>query len=134
MIYIKAARTVTLILAIIAEVVCCLALNGMGAIAFIAHEYEKCGYALIISSLLLIAALITAIFKKALLPLILDFFGSAAYIYTLSVLSAIPDTKIPRENVEKLMANHYPTIAVTVLLVILVFFNFFSKACMLKLI
>lgn len=127
MIFTKTAHKATLVLAIIAEIICCLGLNTMGAYAFINYGYEKCGYALIISTVLLVTALIFAILKKAIIPLLFNIFGSAGYIYTLSVLSAIPNTKIPKENTERLMANHYPTIAVTVLLVLLVFFNFFSK-------
>ena len=99
----------------------------MGAYAFINYGYEKCGYALLISTVLLVTALIFAILKKTIIPVLLNILGSAGYIYTLSVLSAIPNTKIPKESTERLMANHYPTIAVTVLLIMLAFFNFFSK-------
>lgn len=127
MIFTENGRKVLLILSVIAEIICCGLLNLMGAYAFIVNEYLNCGYALIISSVLLISALFFAAFRKVIIPLILNIFGSAGYIYALSVLSSIPSTKIPAENTEKLMANHYPTIAVTVLLVLLILFNFMSK-------
>ncbi|MGN0587571.1 MAG: hypothetical protein ACI4JF_09820, partial [Oscillospiraceae bacterium] len=120
----KTARNVTLVLTIAAAVICCLGLNLMGGSAFIANGYEKCGYALFISSALLTAATVLGGFKKVILPVILDIFGSAGYIYTLSVLNAIPNTKIPKESTETLMAYHYPTIIVTVLIILLAFFNF----------
>lgn len=123
----KTARIVTLILTIAAAVICCLGLNLMGGFAFIAQGYDKCGYALFISSALLSAAVILGGSKKVLLPVILDIFGSAGYIYTLSVLNAIPNTKIPRTSIETLMANHYPTIIVTVLIILLAVFNFMQE-------
>lgn len=123
----KTARIVTLILTIAAAVICCLGLNLMGGFAFIAQGYDKCGYALFISSALLSAAVILGGSKKVLLPVILDIFGSAGYIYTLSVLNAIPNTKIPRTSIETLMSNHYPTIIVTVLIILLAVFNFMQE-------
>lgn len=123
----KTARIVTLILTIAAAAICCLGLNLMGGFAFIANGYEKCGYALFFSSALLSAAVILGCFKKVILPVILDIFGSAGYIYTLSVLNAIPNTKIPKASTEALMANHYPTIIVTVLIILLAVFNFMQE-------
>lgn len=123
----KTARIVTLILTIAAAVICCLGLNLMGGFAFIAQGYDKCGYALFISSALLSAAVILGGLKRVILPVILDIFGSAGYIYTLSVLNAIPNTKIPRTSIETLMANHYPTIIVTVLIILLAVFNFMQE-------
>lgn len=90
------------------------------------NDYTKCGIALFASTVLLIAALVFIAYKKTLVPLILTIFGSACYIYTLAVISAIPNTKIPKEYTDVLLAKHYPTIAVTVLLMLLIFFNFFS--------
>ena len=99
----------------------------MGGFAFIANGYEKCGYALFISSALLSAAVILGGLKRVIFPVILDIFGSAGYIYTLSVLNAIPNTKIPKASTEALMANHYPTIIVTVLIILLAVFNFMQE-------
>lgn len=123
----KTARIVTLVLTIAATAVCCLGLNLMGGFAFIANGYDKCGYALFISSVLLSAAVILGGFKKVILPVILDIFGSAGYIYTISILNAIPNTKIPKASTEALMANHYPTIIVTVLIILLALFNFMQE-------
>lgn len=119
-------------MAIIAEVVCCLVLNTLGGAAFIMNGYDKCGIALFASTVLLIAALVFIKFKKTLVPLILTVFGSACYIYTLAVIEAIPNTKIPKEYTEALSAKHFPTIAVTVLLILLIIFNFFSEEAVQK--
>lgn len=116
----------------IAEVICCLVLNTLGGAAFIMNGYEKCGIALFASTVLLIAALVFIKFKKSLVPLILTIFGSACYIYTLAVIEAIPNTKIPKEYTEALSAKHFPTIAVTVLLILLIIFNFFSEEAVQK--
>ncbi len=128
----KKISKITFILAIIAEVVCCLVLNTLGGAAFIMNGYDKCGIALFASTVLLVAALVFIKFKKSLIPLILTIFGSACYIYTLAVIEAIPNTKIPKEYTEALLAKHFPTIAVTVLLILLIIFNFFSEEAVQK--
>lgn len=128
----KIARNVTLVLTIAATVISCLGLNLMGGYAFLINGYENCGYALFISSVILIAAVIIAAFKKVIIPLLLNIVGSAFYIYSLTFLAAIPNTKIPSENIEKLMSHHYPTIAVTVLLALLIFFNFMTDEAVKK--
>ena len=137
-IFTKKARTITMVLSIASVIICCCGLNLMGGYAFIVNDYQKCGCALFISSGLLAASLILAILKMVVLPLILNITGSAFYIYTLAVLNAIPHTKIPKEYTEQLMVKHFPTIAVTVLLALLIFFNFMSdegieKRCKAKL-
>lgn len=131
-VFTKKISKITFILAVIAEVICCLGLNTLGGAAFIMNGYEKCGIALFVSTVLLIAALIFIKFKKSLVPLILTIFGSACYIYTLAVIEAIPNTKIPKEYTEALSAKHFPTIAVTVLLILLIIFNFFSEEAVQK--
>ncbi|MCI5945804.1 MAG: hypothetical protein MRZ39_02720 [Oscillospiraceae bacterium] len=107
-------------------------LNTLGGAAFIMNGYDKCGIALFASTVLLVAALVFIKFKKSLIPLILTIFGSACYIYTLAVIEAIPNTKIPKEYTEALLAKHFPTIAVTVLLILLIIFNFFSEEAVQK--
>ena len=107
-------------------------LNTLGGAAFIMNGYDKCGIALFASTVLLVAALVFTKFKKSLVPLILTILGSACYIYTLAVIEAIPNTKIPKEYTEALSAKHFPTIAVTVLLILLIIFNFFSEEAVQK--
>lgn len=128
----KKISKITFILAVAAEVICCLVLNTLGGAAFIMNGYDKCGFALFASTVLLVAALILIKFKKSLVPLILTIIGSACYIYTLAVIEAIPNTKIPKEYTEALSAKHFPTISVTVLLILLVIFNFFSEEAVQK--
>lgn len=96
------------------------------------NGYEKCGIALFASTVLLVAALVFIKFKKSLIPLILTIFGSACYIYTLAVIEAIPNAKIPKEYTEALSAKHFPTISVTVLLILLIIFNFFREEAVQK--
>lgn len=131
-IYTEKGRKITLILTIIAEVICCLGLNMLGGFGFIFNGYEKCGYALFISTALLVAALVIAVFKKVIIPILLNILGSVFYIYALAALGSIPNTLIPKENTERLMMNHYPTIIVTILLVLLAFFNFMSEEAVQK--
>lgn len=109
-----------------------MGLNTLGGAAFIMNGYDKCGIALFISTVLLVAALVFIAFKKSLVPLILTIVGSGFYIYTLAVIEAIPNTKIPKEYTEALSAKHFPTVAVTVLLIMLVIFNFFSEEAVQK--
>lgn len=126
----KKAYKITFILAVIAEIICCLGLNTMGGIAFLLNNYNKCGIALFISTFFLVIALIFIKYKKSVIPFILTIIGSAFYIYTLAVLESIPNTKIPKESTEVLASKHFPTIIVTVLLTLLVVFNLFSEeAC-----
>ena len=96
------------------------------------NGYDKCGIALFASTVLLVAALVFTKFKKSLVPLILTILGSACYIYTLAVIEAVPNTKIPKEYTEALSAKHFPTISVTVLLIMLIIFNFFSEEAVQK--
>lgn len=128
----KKLSKITFIVTIIAEVMCCLILNTLGGIAFIMNDYDKCGIALFISTVFLVTALIFIKFKKTIIPLILTIVGTGSYIYTLAVISAIPNAKVPKESTEVLLAKHYPTIAVTVLLILLIFFNFFSEEAVQK--
>lgn len=96
------------------------------------NGYDKCGIALFISTVLLVAALVFITFRKSLVPLILTIVGSGFYIYTLAVIESIPNTKIPKEYTEALSAKHFPTIAVTVLLILLIIFNFFCEEAVQK--
>ncbi len=120
----KILRVITIIAAALAIIICCLFFNIAGGFAFIQNNYEKCGSALIISSVFLTAALIFGIFKKVIPVIILNIIGSSGYIYTLAFLNAIPNSKVPRLNIEKLINNHIFTVFVTVLLFLLAFFNF----------
>lgn len=110
-----------------AEIICCLGLNTIGAIALLEYpKYEKCGYALIASTVLLVLALVFALLKTYIIPLVLNAAGTIAYAYTLAVLSGIPNSVAPRASVERLLLNHFPTVIVTLLLILLVCFTFFS--------
>lgn len=133
MINTKKARTIVLILSGVLVLICCLGINIMGGFAFLNYEnYALCGYALFISSALLIIAFIAAAYKKVIIPIIFNLTGTIAYAYTLAFLSAIPNTKIPKESIDLLLSKHYPTIAVTVLLALLTFFNFMSEEAVQK--
>ena len=73
MINTKKARTIVLILSGILVFICCLGINIMGGFAFLSYEnYALCGYALFISSALLIIAFIAAAYKKVIIPIIFN--------------------------------------------------------------
>lgn len=128
MINTKKARTIVLFLSIVSVLICCLGLNLMGGFAFLNYEnYTSCGYALLISSVLLVIAFIFAALKKVIIPIVFNLSGTIAYVYTLAFLNAIPNTKIPKESIDILLIKHYPTIAVTVFLALLVFFNYMGE-------
>ena len=104
-------------------------INIFGGISIIVVNYEKygkIGIALLISSLFLISGIVTAAFQKVWIPAVFNIIGSAAYIYTVSKLYAIPNTLIPKTQTEPLAERHLLTVIVTVLLAALTFFNFFS--------
>lgn len=89
--------------------------------------FNSMGTSLLLSSLFLITATIIALFKKILLPLILNVIGSAFYIYTVSELYAIPNTAIEKSRTEFLAERHMFTIIVTLLLLVLIIFNYFDE-------
>ncbi|MGN0666601.1 MAG: hypothetical protein ACI4KF_08765 [Huintestinicola sp.] len=110
-------RKIMLGISIAAWLVCCLFLNGLGAAGFIMSDYDKCGIALIISTVLLLAAVILSFSKKTLqtvISAILNAVGTAFFIYPISVMNAIPNTLIPKESTEKLAGRIYPAVIVTI--------------------
>lgn len=109
--------------------VCCLFLNLMGGIALISNNYEKCGTSLIISVILLAAALISAFFKNLpanIVSALTNAAGTLFYIYPIAVLNAIPNSEIPKTAVEVLTSRIYPSVAVTVTVAAAVFADIFS--------
>ena len=123
------ARKISLALCIAAAAIISGYINIFGGISIIVVNYEKygkIGIALLISSLFLISGIVTAAFQKVWIPAVFNIIGSAAYIYTVSKLYAIPNTLIPKTQTEPLAERHLLTVIVTVLLAALTFFNFFS--------
>ena len=121
------ARKISLTLCIVAAAIISLFINIAGGIALMMNNYEKCGIALFISSLFLIAGTVTAIFERVWIPAVFNIIGTSAYIYTVSKLYAIPNSLIPKTATEPLSERHLLTVIVTVLLAALTFFNFFSN-------
>lgn len=111
---------------VIADIICCLFLNGLGGAGLYMNNYQNAGIGLFVSAVFLTASVCTLGKGRMMIPAILDIIGSAGYIYAISVLSAIPHEKIPKENVEPLIARIYPAIAVSVLIFVIVITNFFS--------
>ena len=123
------ARKISLALCIAAAAIISGYINIFGGISITVVNYEKygkIGIALLISSLFLISGIVTAAFQKVWIPAVFNIIGSAAYIYTVSKLYAIPNTLIPKTQTEPLAERHLLTVIVTVLLAALTFFNFFS--------
>ena len=122
----KKSRNISMILCIAAAAILSGFVNIAGGIALILNDYEKCGIALFISSLFLISGTVFAIFEKVWIPAVFNIIGTVPYIYTVSQLYAIPNTLIPKTATEPLAERHLLTVIVTVLLVMLTFFNFFT--------
>lgn len=120
----KISRKIILILTIPAIIICCLFFNLLGGFALIDQNYEKCGYALIISTVFLISSYIFGFLKKIIPTVLLNIIGTIGYIYSIAQLNKIPNALVPRENIEKIIQNHIYTVSVTILLALLVFFNF----------
>ena len=121
------ARKISLSLCIAAAVIISGFINIAGGIALILNNYEKCGIALLISTLFLISGTVIAAFQKVWIPAVLNIIGTIFYIYTVSKLYAIPNSLIPKTKTEPLAERHLFTVIVTVLLMALTFFNFFSE-------
>ena len=122
-------RKASLGLGCAAFAVCCLFLDLLGGIAIYTNNYESAGSCLILSVVMLLAALITAFFRKGLLnllSLIFNIVGTILYIYPIAVLNGIPNSVVPRSSVEIFTSRIYPTIIVTILLLTAVFADFFS--------
>ncbi|MDY3790896.1 MAG: hypothetical protein SOZ56_00300 [Oscillospiraceae bacterium] len=122
-------RKASLVLGCAAFAVCCLFLNLLGGIALYTNNYQNAGMSLIISVGVLFAALIFSFFRKwifNLLSLILNIAGTLLYIYPIAVLNGIPNSSVPRSSIEILTSRIYPAISVTILLLIVIFADFFS--------
>lgn len=109
--------------------VCCLFLDLMGGIAIYSNNYKSAGLCLIISVVMLLAALVAAFFRKGLfniLSVCFNIAGTLLYIYPIAVLNGIPNSVVPRSSIEIITSRIYPTIIVTILLLTAVFADFFS--------
>ncbi len=120
------ARAAVLVITVIADVICSLFLNVMGGIGLALNNYQKAGYSLIASAAVLTLAIIFLRRGGMVIPSVLCAAGTALYIYPIRVLDSIPHTLIPKQNIEPLMQRIYPAVSVTVLLVIMIVFNYFS--------
>lgn len=122
-------RKASLVLGCAAFAICCLFLNLLGGIALYSNNYQNAGSSLIISVGVLFAALIFAFFRKSifnLLSLVFNIAGTILYIYPISVLNAIPNSAVPRSSIEVLTSRIYPAVSVTILLLTVIFADFFS--------
>lgn len=122
------ARTVCFVLTVAADVVAALFLDVMGGIGFCMNGYEKVGISLFVSAALLTAAVVLTGFGKMIIPAVLCIFGTIAYIYPINAVLAIPNTLIPKTATEPLAQRIYPTAAVSVLIIAMIVFNYFSES------
>lgn len=123
-------RKITVILGVIAFVICSLALDLMGGLALTMNNYESCGYALIASVGAFAVSLILIFFKKSITDILSIIFNTAAtllYTYPISVLNAIPNEQVPRASIEILTGRIYPSILVSVLFAAAVFSDLLSE-------
>ena len=131
------ARNIIIVLTVAAVVIICGLLNNSAGYAFCClievenqqniDLFNSMGTSLFLSSLFLIAAAVVALFKKVLIPLVLNIIGSSFYIYTVSELYAIPNTALEKSRTEFLAERHMLTIIVTLLLLALVILNYFDE-------
>lgn len=122
-------RKASLVLSCAAFAVCCLFLNLLGGIALYSNNYQNAGMSLIISVGVLLAALVFAFFRKGitnLLSLIFNIAGTLLYIYPIAVLNGIPNSTVPRSSIELFTSRIYPAVSVTILLLTVIFADFFS--------
>ncbi|MBQ4312456.1 MAG: hypothetical protein II773_12795 [Oscillospiraceae bacterium] len=122
------ARTVCFVLTVAADVVAALFLDVMGGIGFCMNGYEKVGISLFVSAALLTAAVVLTGFGKMIIPAVLCIFGTIAYIYPIRAVLAIPNTLIPKTATEPLAQRIYPTAAVSIAIVAMIVFNYFSES------
>ena len=122
------ARTVCFVLTVAADAVAALFLDVMGGIGFCMNGYEKVGISLFVSAALLTAAVVLAGFGKMIIPAVLCVFGTIAYIYPIRAVLAIPNTLIPKTATEPLAQRIYPTAAVSIAIVAMIVFNYFSES------
>ena len=122
------ARTVCFVLTVAADAVAALFLDVMGGIGFCMNGYEKVGISLFVSAFLLTAAVVLAGFGKMIIPAVLCVFGTIAYIYPIRAVLAIPNTLIPKTATEPLAQRIYPTAAVSIAIVAMIVFNYFSES------
>lgn len=130
----KKARITTLVLCIVSAAIISGFINIMSGIAFLitdysnsVNDYTSCGTHLLISSVLLIAAVVIAAFERVWIPALFNIIGSYCYIYTVVTMYSIPNTEIPKTVTERLAERNLYTVIVTVLLAILIFLNYFSE-------
>lgn len=90
------------------------------------NKYENAGIGLFISTFFLTLAVIFMGKGRMIIPAVFNIIGSAGYIYAISILSAIPNEKIPKQYTEPLIGRIYPVISVTVLVFAAVVMNYFS--------
>lgn len=122
-------RKASLVLGCAAFAVCCLFLNLLGGIALYTNNYQNAGMSLIISVGVLLSALVFAFFRKGitnLLSLIFNIAGTLLYIYPIAVLNGIPNSTVPRSSIELFTSRIYPAVSVTILLLTVIFADFFS--------
>ena len=125
-------RKIMLVLSCISFAVCGLFLNLLGGIGILLNadeSYAVCGNALILSVAAFALSLTAAFFRKwftNILSIIFNIAGTAFYIYPLGILNAIPNERIPRTSIEELTSRIYPSVFITIFLVLVIFADFFS--------
>ncbi len=122
----RKAKLAVMILAVAAFVICSLFLNVMGGIALCLNGYENCGISLFVSTFFLLLAVVLLGKGRMILPSVMNIIGTAGYIYAIYILDSIPNEKVAKTEVAPLIGNIYPAAAVTVLVFITVFLNYFS--------
>lgn len=124
-------RKILIAAAALGWLICCLFLNGMGGYALIINDYRVCGICLLASGGALAVSLLLSVCKKLpaiILSAVFDIAGSALYIYPISVITAIPSTKISKAYTDVIAGRMYPAIIVTALIAVILLLDYLDPA------
>jgi hypothetical protein len=103
-------------------------INSLGAVGFFRNPnpiYAEGAYGLLFAAPLLLLAWLLTVFKMSFIPAVIDIIGSAGYIYTLHYLNSLAEGFMPRWVTDNIAQNHYPSIFVSVFILILCCLNYF---------
>ncbi|MDR0974106.1 MAG: hypothetical protein LBL80_00190 [Ruminococcus sp.] len=124
----KLLRTILLIATGIITVFFGVIINVLGAVGFFQNEqteFAQGAYGILAAAPLLGIAYLLTIFKMTFIPAVLDILGSAGYIYTLHYLNSLAEGWMPRWVTDNIASNHYPSIFVSIFILIICVFNYF---------
>ena len=122
-------RKISLVCGCLAVAVCCLFLNVIGGMGLMSNGYESGGICLIVSSALLLIAVILAFSKRtpiSIIAAVLCAVGTILYAIPIAQLNSIPDAQVAKQDIEVLTGRIYPAIIATIFIACAIFANIMS--------